>query len=33
MAHRHDHRGEGNTSAHRHDRGGLFGCGDETGTG
>jgi acetamidase/formamidase len=33
MAHRHDHEGEGNTPAHHHDCGGLFGCGDEKGTG
>jgi hypothetical protein len=33
MAHQHDRRGEGNTPAHHHDCGGLFGCGDEKGTG
>ena len=33
MAHQHDPRGEGNTPAHNHDCGGLFGCGDEKGTG
>src|SRR5438874_731601 len=33
MAHQHDHRGEGNTTAHNHDCCGLFGCGDEKGTG
>ena len=33
MAHQHDHQGEGNTPAHHHDCGGLFGCGDEKGTG
>jgi hypothetical protein len=33
MAHRHDHQGEGNTPAHHHDCGSLFGCGDEKGTG
>ena len=32
MAHQHDHRGEGNTTAHNHDCCGLFGCGDEKGT-
>ncbi|MGC1889797.1 MAG: acetamidase/formamidase family protein [Stellaceae bacterium] len=32
-AHQHDHQGEGNTPAHHHDCGGLFGCGDEKGTG
>jgi hypothetical protein len=31
MAHQHDPRGDGNTPAHHHDCGGLFGCGDETG--
>ena len=33
MAHRHDHQREGNTPAHSHNCGGLFGCGDEQGTG
>ena len=35
MAQEHDHRneGEGGTPAHAHNCGGLFGCGDEKGTG
>lgn len=33
MAHQHDHQGEGDTPAQNHDCGGLFGCGDEKGTG
>jgi hypothetical protein len=33
MAHRHDHEREGDTTAHSHDCGNLFGCGDEKGTG
>ena len=33
MAHQHDHPGERKTPAHNHDCGGLFGCGDEKGTG
>jgi len=33
MAHQHDRPGERNTLAHNHDCGGLFGCGDEKGTG
>jgi Acetamidase/Formamidase family len=33
MAHQHDPRGDGHTPAHNHDCGGLFGCGDEKGTG
>ena len=33
MAHRHDHHRECDTPAHHHDCGGLFGCGDEKGTG
>jgi len=33
MAQRHDHEREGDTSAHSHDCGNLFGCGDEKGTG
>ena len=33
MSHQHDHRREGNTPAHPHDCGGLFGCCDEKGTG
>src|SRR4029077_20753907 len=33
MAHRHDHEREGDTTAHGHDCGNLFGCGDEKGTG
>jgi hypothetical protein len=31
MAHQHGHQGGGNTPAHHHDCGGLFGCGDEKG--
>ena len=33
MAHQHDHHSEGRASARNHDCGGLFGCGDEKGTG
>ena len=33
MAHQHDDERQGNTPAHHHDCGGLFGCGDEKGTG
>jgi acetamidase/formamidase len=33
MAREHDHRNEGDTPAHGHNCGGLFGCGDEKGTG
>jgi acetamidase/formamidase len=33
MAHQHDHPTEGETPAHSHHCGGLFGCGDEKGTG
>src|SRR5215475_1408510 len=33
MAHQHDRPGERKTPAHNHDCGGLFGCGDEKGTG
>jgi acetamidase/formamidase len=33
VVHQHDHRAEGQTSGHSHDCGGLFGCGDEKGTG
>ena len=33
MAHQHDPRGESNRPARNHDCGGLFGCGDEKGTG
>ena len=35
MTQQHDHRneGEGGTPAHGHNCGGLFGCGDEKGTG
>ena len=33
MAHRHDHQTEGQTPEHNHNCGGLFGCGDEKGTG
>jgi hypothetical protein len=33
MAHQHDHQGQGKTPAHHHECGGLFGCGDEKGTG
>src|SRR5205807_7179139 len=33
MAHQHDHQVEGDRPAHHHDCGGLFGCGDEKGTG
>jgi hypothetical protein len=33
MAHQHNDQHEGTTPAHSHDCGGLFGCGDEKGTG
>ena len=33
MAHQHHHQSEGETPAHNHNCGGLFGCGDEKGTG
>ena len=33
MAHRHDDQREGEAPAHNHNCGGLFGCGDEKGTG
>jgi len=33
VAHQHDHQTEGQTPGHSHDCGGLFGCGDEKGTG
>src|SRR5258708_4678081 len=33
MAHEHDQQREGKTPAHHHHCGGLFGCGDEKGTG
>jgi acetamidase/formamidase len=33
MARQHDHQGEGGTPAQNHACGGLFGCGDEKGTG
>ncbi len=33
MAHQEDYQGEGNTPPHHHDCGGMFGCGDEKGTG
>ncbi len=33
MAHQHDDRREGEAPAHNHNCGGLFGCGDEKGTG
>src|SRR6266404_8684832 len=33
MAHQHDDQTEGQTPAHNHNCGGLFGCGDEKGTG
>jgi acetamidase/formamidase len=33
MAHRHEHEHEGGAPAHKHACGGLFGCGDEKGTG
>src|ERR1700726_4126849 len=33
MAHQHDDRREGEGPAHNHNCGGLFGCGDEKGTG
>src|SRR5712671_4296602 len=33
MAHLHDLHREDNPPAHNHDCGGLFGCGDEKGTG
>jgi hypothetical protein len=33
MAHQHDDQREGEAPAHHHDCGGLFGCGDEKGTG
>ncbi len=33
MAHQHDDQREGEAPAHNHNCGGLFGCGDEKGTG
>jgi len=33
MAHQHDDRRGGEAPAHNHNCGGLFGCGDEKGTG
>ena len=33
MAHEHEHQGKGERPVHRHACGGLFGCGDEKGTG
>jgi acetamidase/formamidase len=33
VGHPHDHRSEGRVAARAHDCGGLFGCGDEKGTG